>query len=179
MGTHEGWTPEFPGQRPPFAPGNDYRFEEGNKAALTHGADSAELVAKDAQGIVQRVLADPELGYLHRPTFAPTLTRYARLRARADRFARALEQHADTGCMHCERCESLDERWQKAETTAGRAAEKLGLDPLSRARLLNLLAETTAAESRHEEAGARLKDLIDATREIHSTIVVQDPAGAP
>ena len=162
METPEGWEPAFDRQRPPFQPGNEYRAQPGNKLALTHGADSAELVAQDAQVIVERVLADPALNYLHAPTFMPVLARYARLRARADRFARALDEHTATGCMHCEKCESWDERWQKAETTAGRAAEKLGLDPLSRARLMSLMAQTQAQSQQLEDARAGVRQIIEA-----------------
>jgi hypothetical protein len=68
------WTPEFPGQRPPFAPGNE--------DALVHGARSERHVGPLAARIAQDLLTDPDVPrHIREPMFAAAVQAWARAEA--------------------------------------------------------------------------------------------------
>lgn len=50
------WVPKFPGQRPPFTPGNEM--------AVKHGAGSPRKVAPIAAELMQELFADETVSYL-------------------------------------------------------------------------------------------------------------------
>lgn len=78
----EGWVPDFPGQRPPFAPGNQWRAKPGNELSMKHGVNSPRRVEPIARQVVKELRAVPELDWLHAPRFKDLLWAYARQVAR-------------------------------------------------------------------------------------------------
>lgn len=78
----DGWEPEFPGQRPPFAPG--HRLSVGNRGPLTHGIHSPRLVDPIAKRVIAELKAIPELDYLSTPRFQERLQAYARTVAQSE-----------------------------------------------------------------------------------------------
>lgn len=69
------WVPEFPGQRPPFSP--------GNQVALKYGAYSPKRVDARAQVVVEQLLEQSDVAFLRAPEFRASLWRYAQRQARA------------------------------------------------------------------------------------------------
>lgn len=78
----DGWTPEFPGQRPPFQPGNEHAFAPGNETAITHGATSERRVGPLAARLAQELLEDADTpDHLREPMFAASVHAWARAEA--------------------------------------------------------------------------------------------------
>lgn len=129
-GTSPEWVPAFEGQRPPFEPGNEM--------ALKHGAYSPHVVAALARTIVDQVLEQAALpgaptAYLQDLSYRPALWDYATALAQQSRFAEALAQHGE--CEGCKRCHGWDEKLRRWQVTVMTHRQRLGMDPLSRARL--------------------------------------------
>jgi hypothetical protein len=114
--------------------------EEGNELALKHGAYSPRRVEPLAAELVDRVRAmvaadEVRLGYLLEPQFSAALWAWARCEARVQLLEEYLLDESVDGldldgevvpaAMHLERL----------ERRALKLRERLGLDPLSRARL--------------------------------------------
>lgn len=121
-------------------PARGYRWEDakpGNMLALKHGAYSPRKVDPVAADLVQAVLDEPDTAYLQQPSYLPALWAWARAEARIRILEEWLEAHASQGGVLDVEGELLPavrllERVEKrAETLRGR----LGLDPLSRAKL--------------------------------------------
>mgnify|MGYP001401636563 CR=1 FL=1 len=124
-----GWTPEFPGQRPPFT--------EGNTAALRTGAHSPRVYGPRAQELAAGLLADrPDLGA---PAYAAAVTVWATFLARFE-FESAKPDPSDHWLV----------RFGNAVLKAGAS---LGLDPTSDARLTRDRA-TAAALAQTIDLGA-------------------------
>lgn len=123
------WTPEFPGQRPPFQPGNE--------VAARHGAYSPKRVDPIAEALVDARTTDPQTAYLQQPAYRPALYGWARAEARVLLLDEWMQRHlADTdGCLQCKACSSVADQLLRFETAASNHRSRLGLDPLSRARL--------------------------------------------
>ena len=138
MGDVEAWVPAFPGQRPPFQPGHEL--------SLQYGAYSPRTFEPIAAGIVEQLLADDQVAYLRAPAYRVSVWRYATQQARTDLLHAFLVAHGDE-CQGCKRCVGLEERWRILSTTAGKTAQRLGLDPLSRARLGKDVAQGRAADA--------------------------------
>ncbi|GAB3079808.1 hypothetical protein GCM10027080_29190 [Pedococcus soli] len=62
-------------------------------------------------------------------------------------------------CGGCAWCLPLEERWQRANRTAERAGERLGLDPQSRAQLLVRLRAAGLIMSEAEQPKSLLGEL--------------------
>jgi len=138
------WAPAFPGQRPPFAPGNDL--------SLRHGVYSPRKIGERSAVVVAQLLEQPGVGYLQAPEYRASLWRYAQRQAKADLMHDRMLEHAET-CAEiagCQVCESLERRWREFDTAAAKASERLGLDPLSRARLGKDVAQGRAADAAAE-----------------------------
>lgn len=117
------WTPAFPGQRPPFRPGQAVR--------LTHGAYHPETVDPIAAEIVAEVVeAEP---YLAEVRYRATLHAWAREEARC----RVLADYLDREGLHDTegRLRPAEQAMHRAETRAANLRTALGLTPLARARL--------------------------------------------
>jgi hypothetical protein len=146
----DGWQPEFPGQRPPWAEGNEYRVGAGHELSLRHGAFSDRMIAPRATKFVDAVLqiaaADGSpVAYLADPTYRPALVAWGRSEAQQDLLEEFL---AELGPIDSEgkirpAAELLDRVARRAE----RMRARLGLDPLARATLAKDLA---MAQSTHE-----------------------------
>jgi hypothetical protein len=144
------WLPAFPGQREPF--------REGNTAALTHGARSPVIVGELAAQIRAGLLGREDApAYLRNPDWTATLDSWAQavaetqlLRQWRDRLtieAAATEETAAEESEHrpslgtvkrrsrTQRIESVLGLLDRAERRAERLAARLGLDPVSRARM--------------------------------------------
>lgn len=158
MTAPESWTPEFEGQRPPFVP--------GNTVAQRHGAYSERVVAPLARALVDELLAGSAVdgsptAYLLEPSYRPALEAWGEAEARASRFAAALASHED--CDGCKRCSGWDEKLRRWQATAITHRQRLGLDPLSRARLGKDVAsarldvaQLMARQAREEREGEEL-----------------------
>ncbi|KAA1426467.1 hypothetical protein [Nocardioides antri] len=131
-----GWVPAFPGQRPPFAPGNevaDMRWQD------SHGAYSPRKVDPLAKELVDLVLADPSTAYLQAGHWRPALYAWARAEAQVQLVSewladQATEKHP-IGDLGDERVRAAYLLLHRAETRATTGRTRLGLDPLSAARL--------------------------------------------
>jgi hypothetical protein len=144
------WVPEFAAQRPPFTPGNE--------AALIHGARSPAKIGPLAAEIRAELLTHPECpAYLRDPGWRYTLESWSEARAelvllRAWRDRMTTEESATELVLtdetedrptpgrakkrgRSQRIESVLAMIDRAERRAERLGAKLGLDPLSRARL--------------------------------------------
>ncbi|PKW25408.1 hypothetical protein [Phycicoccus duodecadis] len=142
------WSPAFPNQRPPFAP--------GNTMSLRHGVYSPRRIGERAQTVVDQLLEQAGVGYLAAPEYRASVWRYAQRQARADLMHDRLLEHSES-CEEvagCETCESLERRWREFDTAAAKASERLGLDPLSRARL-----GKDVAQGRQADAAAIMAEL--------------------
>lgn len=148
------WTPEFPGQRPPFA--------EGNRLAVTHGAYSAERTDPIARRYLAEIADDPSLEYLQQARFHAGLWLWASAMAKVELIAewvdgQDIEDAADSKAGKTSALELLRKWMATAQTWASR----LGLDPLSAARLGKDVAQgrqadaattLTALRAQHEAA---------------------------
>jgi hypothetical protein len=112
-------------------------FQDGNRAALRHGAFSEQLATETMQEIAPHLF---ELApWLDRPEFAHGVARFLRVEALSLLAFRAIERIAtDEGAENVPR--KLWEAHNAAANTAMRQASLLGLDPTSRARLAAALA---------------------------------------
>ena len=147
-------------------------FEKGNQAARTHGAYSAAARLPRVQQLVAWVLAQEALAHISDESFRPAVFRWAERQAMADLMFAALERHHteradDSGvCPGCKKCRGWEERWQKFDRTAERAAAAIGLDPQSRATLLDRM-NATGLLNLAEEASDLLSGLLGGMREMY------------
>jgi hypothetical protein len=129
------WTPEFDGQRPPFQP--------GNQLAVTHGAFSAARTDPIARQYITELAADPTLSYLDQPRFAAGLWQWATAQARVQLLSEWVDKMSmETSTYSGKGQTSPLELLRKWMSTAQTYAARLGLDPLSAARLGKDVAST-------------------------------------
>jgi hypothetical protein len=123
------FVPAFVGQRPPFAPGNEL--------SLRHGVYSPRRVEPLVAQLVEQRLADDATAFLRQPAYRPALFSWARHEARVLLLDEWLQRHVEAtdGCVGCKECEPKAEQLLKFEKSAAMQRGRLGLDPLSRARL--------------------------------------------
>lgn len=137
-------------------------FEDGNDAAVKHGAYSPKVRQPRAEELVNWILAQDALRHVHDQSFRPALWRWAQRQAMADLLFVALTRHhAEAPCAGCEQCRSWEVRWQIFDRTAERAGQSIGLDPQSRADLLLKMA------------GAGLVDRAENARSVLGTLMKQ------
>lgn len=138
------WVPAFPGQRPPFQPGHEL--------SIQHGAYSPRKVDPLAAELVERLLQDPTVGYLQTPAYRPALWAWARAEAQVQLLTEYLEQRGKGGVgdLGDERVKQAYLLLHRAEARADRSRARLGLDPLSRARLGKDVAQGRAADAAAE-----------------------------
>lgn len=106
-------------------------FQPGNTVALKAGHRSPAVVEPLADAILQRAVDDAP--WLAEPKYAATVRAWARAEAQAELLTAWLDQHGlhdDDG-----RLRPAEAALHRAETRAANARTRLGLDPLSRARL--------------------------------------------
>jgi hypothetical protein len=127
------WVPAFPSQRPPFQPGNTL-------AATYHGAYSPRKVDPLATELVAAVLDDPQASHAHAPHHRPALWAWARAEAQVQLLTEYLAEKADAagdgiGDLYDDRVKAAYLLLHRAEARAMSGRARLGLDPLSQARL--------------------------------------------
>lgn len=143
----DGWVPEFEGQRPPFQPGNPYVAKQGNTLALKHGADSPARLNPVAEALVLELLADDATAYLHAPRYSAAVKAWANAEAKCMLISawvdgQPIEQAASSKQGQTSPLELL----RKWEATAQTHRSRLGLDPMSAARLGKDIAQTKQAD---------------------------------
>ena len=148
-GTPEEWVAEYPGQRPPFGPGNRLSFK--------HGATMPEVVDPLAMQLIDQVLEVPGNEYLREPRNAIAVDNWAHARARVLLMRRYLAtQDIETALSEVTEIVETEERpspgelrrqsrmrstvstWkamESAERQESHLAVQLGLTPLARVKL--------------------------------------------
>lgn len=134
------WRPEFPGQRPPFAP--------GNTLAMKSGYSSRRVTDPIANELVDAVLADDDVVHLRRPAFRPAVVAWANAEARLAVYEQwieglSMEQRLESGQGRT----SPEEQLRRLDANALTHRSRLGLDPLSAARLGKDVAQGKAADT--------------------------------
>jgi hypothetical protein len=127
------WVPAFPTQRPPFAKGNEL-------AATYHGAYSPRRVDPLAAELVAVVLDDPQASHAHASHHRPALWAWARAEAQVQLLTEYLAVKAEAagdgiGDLDDDRVKAAYLLLHRAESRASSGRARLGLDPLSQARL--------------------------------------------
>lgn len=134
----DGWVPAFEGQRPPFQPGNTLGAKPGNELGLRHGAYSPRRVDPLARELVEQTVAHlPQLGA---PQWAPAMWAWARAEAQVQLLVEYLSVAGavagdGVGDLGDEKVRAAYLLLHRAEARADRSRARLGLDPLSAARL--------------------------------------------
>ena len=123
----EAWTPAFEGQRPPFPP--------GHTLTLKHGAFSPRRIQPVAEQLIAELLDDAEANYLRKPIWRRTVHAWARAEARVLLLTAWLEDRGDAGIDSDGEVTSVLRVLKDWESRAEKARTRLGLDPLSAARL--------------------------------------------
>ncbi|MDQ4213774.1 hypothetical protein [Microbacterium capsulatum] len=111
---------------------------------MLHGAWSPRKVDPLAAQYVDLLVSDPANAYLAAPAYAPAVWRWATLEARLqllDEWISNMTIEQQTAPTRRGGSSPLD-LWRQFEATAQTARSRLGLDPLSRARLGRDVAQT-------------------------------------
>lgn len=144
--TRDGWVPSFPGQRPPFAPGNEWAVGPGNEIATRHGAYSPRRVDPLAAEIADLLLADDSTPWLREPSMRLAVWALARAEARVQLLVEWVDGMEIAAAAQSDRGQTSPlELLRRFEETASRHRSNLGLDPMHRARLGKDLASTNAS----------------------------------
>jgi len=129
------WTPNPNGQKPPFEPGNDL--------AVTHGAYVDAVVVPQAVEMAEELLTPAGTpDYLREPMFGPAVRRWAVAEIRAARAGEWVDQMGMEEAMTPPKPGTAPpiETVRKMEAHAGNQADKLGLTPVSHAKLIGNVA---------------------------------------
>lgn len=126
-----GWVPAFPGQRPPFLPGNTLGAQPGNELNLRHGAYSPRRVHPLATELAEHARATTP--NLSAPQWSAAVWAWARAEAQAQLLSEYLGD--EVGDLADEKVRAAYLLLHRAEARADRGRARLGLDPLSAARL--------------------------------------------
>ena len=158
------WQPAFPGQRPPFRPGNQLSL--GNRGPWKHGATSPRATEPIARALVKEMLAEPSLDYLHAPKFRGALWDWARAEARSrlvNEWAAGLSMEEATAEPDG-RTAPL-EMLRQLTVRAANMADRLGLSPLGASAIADDIAAARKTLARRAERKALHDDQIEAARE--------------
>jgi hypothetical protein len=154
----DGWVPEFPGQRPPFPPGNTLT------ETTTHGAYSPRKVDPLAKELVDLLLGDPSVP-MHAKAAAYRLELWALARATAQTQLieewladQSTEKHP-IGDLGDERVRSAYLLLHRVETRAASSRSRLGLTPVAAARLGKNVAQAQVAQTDVALRMAQLREL--------------------
>lgn len=144
------WVPAFPGQRPPFALGNDIGFTPGNELAVKHGGYSPRKVDPLAAELVAAVLTDG--GLAAAPAYRMALWAWGRAEAQVQLLTEWLSVKGEAasdgvGDLADDSVRAAYLLLHRAEARATTQRGRLGLDPLSRARLGRDVAQGAAADA--------------------------------
>lgn len=150
-----GWVPEFPGQRPPFQPGNSVgrQVEEGNELAATHRGYSPRYVEPLAQDLLEVVLAEESTpAHVKSATYRLELLALCRAEAQVQLVTEWLVKQAEgredgMPDLGDERVRSAYLLLHRAESRGASARTRLGMTPVSAARLGKNVAQGHAANA--------------------------------
>lgn len=125
------WTPAFEGQRPPFPPGHEL--------SLRHGAFSPRKIDPLAEQYAQGLM-DHGDAYLRQPVYRAAVWAWARAEAQCQLLTEYLVDKAkaagnEVGNLDDDATKAAYLLLHRAENRANTLRARLGLDPLSRARL--------------------------------------------
>jgi hypothetical protein len=146
----EAWVPNHERQHPPFEP--------GNQVAARHGAYSPRKVDPLAKTFVDLVLEDPAVVQLRAPHWRPALWAWARAEASVQLLTEYLTAQGGedgVGDLDQERIRSAYLLLHRAESRASTCRSRLGLDPLSAARLGRDRASEAVDTARYMQELAR------------------------
>lgn len=135
------WQPAFDGQRPPFTPGHEL--------STKHGAWSPRKIDPLAAEIVAGLLADDAVAHLRASRFAAAVQAWAVAEARCQLLAQwcdgmSIQQAATPPKPGTSAPLEVLRKW---EATALTHRSRLGLDPLSAARLGKDVAQGRQADA--------------------------------
>ena len=140
-------------------------FEPGNELSMTHGAYSPRRTEPLATELVDHVLdladADAGMGYLRAPVHRMALWAWARAEAQVQLLTEYLADQAGesgVGDLDDDGIRGAYLLLHRAETRATTGRTRLGLDPLSRARLGKDVAQGASANA---DVALRMKQLHD------------------
>lgn len=158
------WTPEFPGQRPPF--------EAGNTAAVTHGARSPRLLAARTEvALSELVAAYPDV-VTNDPVLAGSLVDLARLEAVAglleDFLAELPIEKATSGAL------PVLEQYQRSIVRASTIRKALDKARVDRAR--TQISAHRAGLDALQHTGARLVEAARVTGALSAPETAAQPA---
>lgn len=140
------WTPAFPGQRRPFAPGN-------LMSPTTHGAYSPRKVDPLAREFVEVLLVDEDTpSYVKAAAYRAELWSLGRAEAQVQLIAEWLASRVEdtddgVGDLTSEAVRSAYLLLHRAESRAASSRTRLGLTPVSAARLGKHVAQGAAAQA--------------------------------
>jgi hypothetical protein len=153
------WAPAFDGQRRPFEPGHEL--------STKHGAYSPRKVDPLAQTFVDLVLEDPAVVQLRAGHWRPALWTWARAEAQVQLLTEWLERESGedgVGDLTSEAISRVYLLLHRAETRATTQRSRLGLDPLSAARLGRDRASEAVDTARYMQELARAEAEAEAQR---------------
>lgn len=157
--------PAFEGQRPPFQPGNTIgrRLQPGHELSTRHGAYSPRKVDPLAREIVEAILEDPTTP-MHVTAAAYRLELWAlgRAEARVQLLTEWLDEVAGDRLVAppgSHRVKAANLELHRAETRAASARSRLGLTPVSAAKLGKNVAQGQVAQA---DMALRMKAMHDA-----------------
>ena len=137
------WTPAFESQRPPF--------QAGNRLAVTHGATSPSRVDPIAHGYIAEIVSDPTTSYLGQARFSAALWSWASAQAKVQLLTLWVDDMPiDVQTYSGKGQTSPLELLRKWMATAQTWASRLGLDPLSAARLGKDVSQSRQASAASE-----------------------------
>lgn len=152
------WVPAFPGQRPPFQPGNV-------PTNSTHNAYSPRWVEPLAAEFVSLTLADPTVpGYVKAPAYRAELYALGRAEAQVQLITEWLAKQAEStgdvlGGLASESVRAAYLLLHRAEGRASSSRSRLGLTPTAAARMGKHVAQGAAANADVAKAMAQLEQL--------------------
>ncbi len=132
------WKPVNERQHPPFQPGNQVSVgNRGHMANGSHGAYSPRRVNPLTKDIIKaHIEADPDLAYLQEPKYAASVWAWARSEAQVQLVTEYVEDMGIDAAMSPKPgTTAAIELLRRLEVTAATHRARLGLDPLSFARL--------------------------------------------
>lgn len=159
------WVPAFPGQRPPFQPGNTLGATAGNTLAQHHGARSARAVEPIAKRLIAELHEDPDLDYLRAQPFKGRAWDWARAEARYRLVADWLDAApVDDAEGAAEARTAPLERLRQLSVHASNLAARCGLTPLVDDNVAAEIAEARKRRARTAEREQFAADLRNAAR---------------
>jgi hypothetical protein len=113
-------------------------FEPGNTVGMRHGTRSLRMVNPIAQELISNLLADDGVAYLRQPRWAAAVEAWGRCEARIElllAYIAGLAGEGELGDLGDPKVVTAYRLLERFEASAVQQRGRLGLDPLSAARL--------------------------------------------